>query len=246
MIQKYEQLTMNAWPAFETIHYDGWVLRFADGVNRRSNSINPLNTSQLDIHEKIDYCEKVYHTKNIPVCFKINAKTQPGDIDTILESLGYTKSSIASAQVIDLEKFDVKIDENVDIQDNVDDIWMERNVEMFGMAPSDKSVLRKIIDKISLPKCVLTVKQESKIIGCGLGVLEDKYIGLFDIAVDSQYRNNGFGLLIVTNLLKWGRIRAAEFGYLQVFTNNASAVRLYKKIGFKEEYRYWYRIKESI
>jgi ribosomal protein S18 acetylase RimI-like enzyme len=33
-------------------------------------------------------------------------------------------------------------------------------------------------------------------------LLENKFIGLFDIVVDEQYRNMGFGKQLVINLLK--------------------------------------------
>ena len=80
-------------------------------------------------------------------------------------------------------------------------------------------------------------------IGCGLGVVEDKFVGLFDIVIDPQYRNQGFGKLLVENILKWGKNKEADTAYLQVLADNASAIRLYEKVGFKEAYRYWYRIK---
>jgi ribosomal protein S18 acetylase RimI-like enzyme len=81
------------------------------------------------------------------------------------------------------------------------------------------------------------------IIGCGLGVIENQYIGLFDIVIDKQFRNQGFGQTLIENILRWGKSKGAETGYLQVLTDNASAIRLYEKVGFKEAYTYWYRIK---
>jgi ribosomal protein S18 acetylase RimI-like enzyme len=114
---------------------------------------------------------------------------------------------------------------------------------MNGSKPADKSVYKQIIDTILFPKCLFLLTINEVVIGCGLGVVEDQFIGLFDIVIDSQYRNQGFGKLLIENILKWGKSKGADRAYLQVLADNAPAIRLYEKVGFKEEYRYWYRIK---
>ena len=54
-----------------------------------------------------------------------------------------------------------------------------------------------------------------------------------------------FGKVLDENILKWGRTNGAEFGYLQVLDENNPAKRLYSKIGFRDKYQYWYKIKEE-
>jgi len=100
------------------------------------------------------------------------------------------------------------------------------------------------MDRILLPKCLLTYDLNGYPIGCGLGVIDDKFLGLFEIVIDKQYRNKGFGKSMIDNILMWGKNNGAEVAYLQVLTENNAAIKLYDKEGFKEAYRYWYRIKK--
>src|ERR1035437_2748270 len=89
MILKLEEIALNAWPALETIQLDGWVIRYAQGVTKRSNSVNPIYESVQNINEKIDFCEKFYRSKAIPVCFKITEIAQPFGLDEMLDTRGY-------------------------------------------------------------------------------------------------------------------------------------------------------------
>jgi len=135
------------------------------------------------------------------------------------------------------------MDKNIQLLEETDDLWLDQYIQMNGSKPADKPVYKQIIDAIQFPKCLFTLTLNDIVIGCGLGVVEDKFIGLFDIVVDPQFRNLGFGKLLVENILKWGKSKGAETAYLQVLADNAPAIRLYEKVGFKESYRYWYRIK---
>ncbi|GAK41769.1 hypothetical protein TCA2_4261 [Paenibacillus sp. TCA20] len=60
---------------------------------------------------------------------------------------------------------------------------------------------------------------------------------------DARYRNRGFGQQMILNLLSWGKDHGARFSYLAVIANNAPALRLYSKIGYTENYKYWYRVR---
>jgi ribosomal protein S18 acetylase RimI-like enzyme len=45
------------------------------------------------------------------------------------------------------------------------------------------------------------------------------------------------------SLLAYARWQGCQAGYLQVMDNNPAANRLYRQLGFKSAYKYWYRIK---
>jgi ribosomal protein S18 acetylase RimI-like enzyme len=243
MIQRIEKISMNAWPALETVHFDGWVIRFAQGLTKRSNSVNPIYDSKLDINFKIDHCENLYRSRDLPVCFKITNIAQPIGIDNILEAHGYNHEFDISVQLLDIKDFKTNLDKNIQVLENSDNSWLDNYIKMNEMDACDKIILKRIINKINLPKCLFTLGIDGSAIGCGLGVVEDKYIGLFDIVIDTLYRNQGLGQILVENILRWGKRKGAEIGYLQVLTANNPAIKMYGKIGFREEYKYWYRIK---
>ncbi|WP_088090854.1 GNAT family N-acetyltransferase [Bacillus sp. OV166] len=72
-------------------------------------------------------------------------------------------------------------------------------------------------------------------------------MGLFDIVTHEKYRNKGYGAKLIRYLIyliQWGKENGAKNAYLQVELNNIPALNLYYKLGFKEQYRYWYRVKK--
>jgi ribosomal protein S18 acetylase RimI-like enzyme len=77
--------------------------------------------------------------------------------------------------------------------------------------------------------------------GLAVGVVDDDLVGLFDVVVEPDARGNGHGRSVSRAVLAWGASQGADLAYLQVHSENPSAVRLYRSMGFEEGYRYWYR-----
>ena len=102
MIRLQEELPINAWPSLQTLLYDGWALRFANGYTKRANSVNPLYHSGTDVTEKIETCERLYRGKGLKVVFKMTPASQPEDLDSILAAQGYQVDSPTSVQLLDL------------------------------------------------------------------------------------------------------------------------------------------------
>src|SRR5690349_24012374 len=98
MITAIEEVSLNAWASLQTMLYDGWVIRFANGYTKRANSVNPLYPSNIDIEEKLRFCENLYREKNLPLVFKLTPLVYPHDLDERLAERGYQRDSRTSVQ----------------------------------------------------------------------------------------------------------------------------------------------------
>lgn len=241
-----EELTLNQWPSLSTLLYDGWVLRFADGYTKRSNSVNPIYDSTIDLNDKIKECEKIYSAHHLPAVFKITPFVHPAHLDETLEEMGYALLDPTSVQTVKLDHISEPRLTSVIIDENVTPNWMDNICRFGGMNAKDRKVMERMLSNIKTKKGFISLYCEDQVVSCGLGVIEREYIGLYDIVTDPNYRNRGFGEQMILNLLKWGRENGAKHSCLAVVANNEPALRLYAKIGYSEIYKYWYRVKADI
>lgn len=83
---------------------------------------------------------------------------------------------------------------------------------------------------------------DGRIVGCGYGAIEGEYIGIFDVVVHKDFRENGYGNDIINGIFGTALQKNVTNAYLQITVGNTSAEKIYDKIGFREAYKYWYRI----
>jgi len=240
-----EELTMNAWPSLQTIFLDGWIIRIAGGYTKRANSINPIYSFENNLDEKNKYCENVYRKNKLPVVYKIIECEEQIIIDKRLEELNYNKIDLTSVQIINnLNHQNYNIGKVIFDNEFTDD-WKNcfyccaniKNNEIIDIIESMlKNIKHDIINVYKIEK--------GTFIGCGFGVIEKDFIGLFDIIVNEEFRGKGYGKELVESILSKVKETGVKKAYLSVVNNNLIAKNLYEKLGFKEIYKYWYRIKK--
>lgn len=243
VIRRFEEVSNNAWPALQTFWYDGWSLRLAKGVTKRSNSVSLIYPSTMDPAEKIDRCEELYLRHSVTPCFKITEITDPPEVDGMLELRGYYLHSSISFQTLDISTLHYDIDPEVQTEQHLSEKWLERFVEMNRFDAGRIPVYRAIMEQILTPCCFTSFESKGQTVAVGLGVREGNYLGIFDLVVDPDFRRHGLALRIMHTILAWGKNNGASDAYLQVLTGNTPALRLYDQMGFRELYRYWYRMK---
>ena len=244
LITELEELSINAWAPLQSMIYDGWVIRMANGYTKRANAIHPLYPSDRALDEKITFCETLYMRHGLPTTYKLTSASQPPELDAVLAERGYEFEPEVSVQICDLNAFEGAVAADVKIESAPSAEWLAAFQQMQNLSPAQGETLEKILANILPLKAFASIKKDGRVIACGLGVIQSGYVGLYDIATEERSRRQGYGRMVVESILAWGKEQGAETAYLQVMINNVPALRLYEKLGFMEKYRYWYRIKE--
>ena len=239
----YEELSLNALPALQTQFYDGWVLRYTSGYGytNRANSVNLLYPSTLDLRMKIIECEKRYFEQGLPTVFKITDGTD-SELDKLLEQDDYTVVTPTHLMTADINGGnDVSAD--CLIINNIDQKWLDTYFFLSKYTNAKKiSIATQIFANIKIDVICGILLKNNEMVACGLCTIERGYAGLFNVVVDETQRGKGYGKEICVSLLSAAQQHGAKMSYLQVVQNNNIALNLYKKLGYKTIYSYWYRV----
>jgi ribosomal protein S18 acetylase RimI-like enzyme len=243
VIQSIEEHALNAWPCLQQVLYDGWILRFANGFTKRANSVNPFYDSTQEVRQKIQRCIQIYLSKNLRPIFRITPLAYPQNLDETLAKLGFTLQSPTSVQLLDLGSLPTLETGTCQFWPEFSPEWVEYFSRLSGNR-TQQETHQAILGNIVPHKCFAVLLNRNQVVACGFGVLEDDYVGLFDIITAKSQRRRGFGQKLILDILDWAKKKGAAKAYLQVEVNNEPALNLYAKLGFEEVYRYWYRVRE--
>jgi GNAT superfamily N-acetyltransferase len=243
LVRSLEELSLNAWPALQTILYDGWLLRFSRGYTRRANSVNPIYDSTLPVEEKIGYCERIYGDLRASVVFKITPAATPNELDDALAKRGYDREATTSVQVVDLSQLATASDPEIVLSPRCEPVWIADYCRLNAIPERHVATMTAMLRAIAPATAYASFRHAGETLAVGLAVAERGSVGLFDIVTAPAARNRGIGGRVVSRLLQWGITQGATRGYLQVVDTNLPAINLYAKLSFQEAYTYWYRVK---
>ena len=229
---------MNAWPAMHQVLLDGWLLRFSGGFTKRANSIIPLYPSLKPNLEKVRYCENLYAREKLRTIFRLTSVGDENELDTMLAGRGYQlidPTWVMSRSLVD----PVAAAEDFSILPLRD--WLRAYCQLSGMPDTAARLHAVLLKSIHTDAVFGALIEDGEVLACGLAVIEQELVGLFDVVTDAARRRRGLGAQIVDSLLHSGREQGASVAYLQVMQDNEPARSLYAKLGFSKTYRYWYR-----
>jgi GNAT superfamily N-acetyltransferase len=229
-----ERLALRAWPALEEVDYDGWRLRAARGYTGRANSVAPLAHGGLPLAEKIAHVEDWYAARRLPAKFRLTEFSRPGNLDPLLATLGYRSVDSVATMTLALSGRRRASPPDAVVELSLDE-W----------SAGTHVVQRAILERIQPTRWLLGWRADGVLAGRVMGVLEDGWVGVFNLSVLESHRRRGIGRGLVTALLDRAATHSAGGAYLQVVEGNPTALALYVGLDFSMAYRYWYRVKET-
>lgn len=246
-ISFYEELQSNAFPALQTVMYDGWSVRFGGGFTYRVNCANPMYLEHLPIPEKLSYIEDLYRQAGYSMAIvKLHEGMEPGRVqeaERLLSEMGYATERRGNIFLCDLTEFSHTENHPVQIQTEMDDGWLDGFLTMNGTADAQREAAEKMLNNIRCPILAASVIENGRMVACGLGVMERGNVGLYDIYVDETCRRRGLGADVCAAIMNAGKAAGCGRAYLQVLSDNRGARALYRGLGYWETYEYWFRTK---
>jgi ribosomal protein S18 acetylase RimI-like enzyme len=244
MIQFLEELSLNAYPALNTVHYDGWLLRFADGYTRRVNSVQLLYPSTLPLDEKIANCESLYTSRGLRTVFKLTGAHHPPDFEEALIAHGYDYDCLTQVQTASLDHVpDPGGTAWAALDGFLTPVWLEDFARLRALNDVDREIFTRLQMNIMPKAGYARLLVDGETAAVAMGVVERGWLGVFDVMTAAHLRRRGYARQVMLHLLHWGLAQGARHAYLQVMADNTPALGLYAGLGFTRTYDYWYRQK---
>jgi ribosomal protein S18 acetylase RimI-like enzyme len=238
LIAEVEAAGYACWPARETLSYDGWELRYADGFSGRANSVLPVGESSLSLETKLRFCHEWFDRRGVRLEVRCTPLCEPG-IDDELAARGYAIDRPTHVMVGDLDGSAASRWDRIGT--TPDGRWCQAMSRLLSIGEERRPGWEGIIERIALPAAHVLVANGDDEVAGGLGVVDGPWLGLFEIVVAPGWRRRGYGREVTRSLLAWGRKSGARRAFLQVVASNAPAIALYETLGFQRVYSYWYR-----
>ncbi|MFE1171861.1 GNAT family N-acetyltransferase [Streptomyces sp. NPDC058773] len=98
-----------------------------------------------------------------------------------------------------------------------------------------------LLARVEKPSAYACARAGDEVVAVGRAVVDTGWAGVFGMATLPAARGRGAARAVLAALAGWAGAHAADRMYLQVEHDNAPALRLYGRAGFRERCGYHYR-----
>lgn len=239
-IRRLEAAGFRAWPA-ASVRYDGALVTRLNAGHpaKRLNSLNALDPrDNKDIERRMGAVRQAFHAYGRPVVVRATP-LMPTEMIDHCRHLGWTEFDHSEVHKAPLNKalFEDVVD-RVPVQDV--GLFAQTAISIGAAQPEQKAGLAEIIHSIEPEVGLFALYEGREAVACGIAVRDGDIVGLFEIATHRDHQRKGYGKALMGSALKWAANKGAKTAWLQVVADNAAALQLYERFGFKKVYDYSY------
>lgn len=243
-VARLERSMLTSWPALSTAFDGDWVIRLADGVTKRSNSVTCLAADDRDLETRIDHIQAIYDRFALPTIFRLSPLASPA-LDTALEHRGWRRFDETIVMTSDIAALDMSkggdASLDVHIRTEPDRRWLQSCYRIEGDEGTHLNTLDAMLKGLIPEAGYGRIGTSDQIDALALMVVDAELTGLFEVLTSPAKRRQGLAETLLYQLFAWSWTRGASTAWLAVVADNEPAKRLYQKLGFREVYRYHYR-----
>jgi GNAT superfamily N-acetyltransferase len=240
-----DEVAARAVPAWQTENVDGWVARYSPGMAaKRVNSVWPREDDPSStIDEKLAAVEHFYAARDLPARFQVSPAAQPAGLDRALGRRGYERGAPTSVELRHLTELPRPalaggLEVVIDLAPTTR--WSTTWQAALGLSDDRLAATARLFGRVANQAAFVTVSVDGSPAGVGMGVVDGRWLGIFNMATLPGLRRSGVASAALGSLADWARRTGADRAYLQVDLGNVSARALYRAVGFETAYHYAY------
>jgi len=250
-VRRLETAAADALAPAEEVRVDGWRLRFNHGVTRRGNSALPEARGLRPIARKLREVRDFYAARGLPARLQLSSASRPAGLDATLEARGWRFEE--GARVLTRALGDPPpgpdaraeaAGADVRLAAEPDDAYRAVQASVTPRAGDWADARSVALHEVGLRPWHLVLSDAAgRPVATGLTVVHPRarLAGLFSLATRPEARGRGYATRLIRAALDRARADGATAAYLQVAGGNDAALRLYRRLGFREHHRYHYR-----
>lgn len=244
-IRRLEAAGFRAWPSATTFYDGTWSIRLTPKhASRRLNSINPLDPNDhTDLTERIARARERFRLAGKALTFR-QTPLASRELEQFLHDENFAllnENAVMSVALADLS-FEATIDQ-LPFKDTT--AYASASADIHELSDGDEAALIDVIGSIKASVGLFISEDAAGALSCLICVQDGELAGILDLATRTNARRQGNATQLMMGALKWARARGATTAWLQVELGQDSGERLYKNLGFREVYRYTYRVMQD-
>lgn len=250
LLSRIEDASLNASAPPQQFWLDGWIVRTSPGKARRARCINAVAEGRLPLERKLALAEALFRSAGLPMVVRLTRFTRPADLDAQLAQLGWERADETQVMVrpglVDLAAAaaaDAPAPPGCEWRRLDGTAYADTVGALRGSPPEQRRAHaeRLAFSPVRYEGHALRRLADGEVLACGQFAREAELVGLYDVFTRDSARGQGLAGLLCKRLLALAAGQGAQVAYLQTEATNEAARRVYRRLGFADQYSYHYR-----